>query len=106
MKQFRVDAVIERDGLVCQYCGRAVVKGQTAGGGGLVIEHVEGRAEDTSNLCVSCRSCNSTKNRRTASEWLADTSDEIAALVRLYDRRARIAALLNKLGKEVNQHEA
>jgi len=74
-----------------------VVRGKTRGGNGLVIEHVSGRDETFNNLCVSCRRCNSTKNRRTAEEWMQDIDKEIDAVVYLIEKRKRIEDLLSKL---------
>jgi len=88
--------ILERDGYICQYCGRTVGNSSDRKADA-VIEHVNGRSEDECNLCVACRSCNSKKNRRTAEEWLADIDAQLSYMQALMDRRNRIVALLNSL---------
>jgi len=100
MKKATTDAVIRRDGLVCQYCGCSVIRGKTIGCNGLIIEHINGRNCSVSNLCVACRKCNSTKNRRTAHEWLVDIQKKIDMLVELHNKSERIKSLIVKLEAE------
>jgi hypothetical protein len=90
--------VIKRDGLVCQYCGIDVIEGITAVNG-LVIEHVNGRSEDISNLCVSCKRCNSNKNRRTAVEWAASITESYILAKKNMSKVARIELLLSRLNQ-------
>ena len=56
-------AVLNRDGMVCRYCGQHINAGKEQ------IDHVhprcQGGGDDASNLVVSCRPCNSTKSGRT-----------------------------------------
>ena len=89
-------ALILRDGLTCQYCGCAVVKGSLSKVG-LVIEHVNGRSDDLCNLCVSCRSCNSQKNNRTGVEWAASITEKYIRARKEMVKVARIETLLERL---------
>ena len=73
------DAVMVRDGLRCQYCGRRVVKGKTRGQNGLVIDHADSRDECIENLCVCCRSCNSSKGNLSTDEWIAKFRRQVEA---------------------------
>ncbi|TXN40071.1 hypothetical protein FV233_27185 [Methylobacterium sp. WL7] len=60
-------AVVERDGLVCAYCGDI--------SGPFEIDHVvpysRGGENHPSNLCVACKPCNRSKGARTPEEWLS-----------------------------------
>ncbi|MCJ2086518.1 HNH endonuclease [Methylobacterium sp. E-005] len=59
--------VVERDGLVCAYCGDLA--------GPFEIDHVvpysRGGENDPSNLCVACKPCNRSKGAKTPEEWLS-----------------------------------
>ncbi|WP_243997837.1 HNH endonuclease [Methylobacterium sp. E-005] len=61
------NAVIERDGLVCAYCGDF--------NGPFEIDHVvpysRGGENEPNNLCVACKPCNRSKGARTPEEWLS-----------------------------------
>lgn len=89
-------AVIGRDGLACAYCGRVTEPGKTLGPSGTVIEHSFGYSiQDEQYLVVSCRSCNSKKNRMTVVEWLQQTNEkieEIKSLERLRDNLVSVIA--------------
>lgn len=59
------EAVRERDGDECRYCGTAVGWTDRRGGGGGTYDHVEPAGPNSlENLVVACRSCNSTKQNR------------------------------------------
>ncbi|MFN7400490.1 MAG: HNH endonuclease, partial [Sandaracinobacter sp.] len=59
-------AVIERDGLVCRYCGRD--------DGDFHLDHVlpasRGGQNSADNLVVACAACNISKGARTPEGWL------------------------------------
>jgi HNH endonuclease len=67
-------AVLERDGMICRYCGRKVHRRKT-GPGKLhfdhVIPHCRGGRPTVENIVVSCRTCNLRKSAADAEEWLA-----------------------------------
>jgi len=88
--------VIERDGLTCQYCGRRVHVGgdNNHGRDSLVIDHIQDREDAPHNLCVSCRSCNSSKGARSASRWLADITDWLNQVDRVLDFRKRLIRII------------
>ena len=77
--------VLQRDGRVCQYCGKA--------GGKLETDHVIPRSKNgpsrISNLVTSCRDCNQRKDNRSLEEFL---KDDPARLRRI---RAQVRKSLN-----------
>lgn len=59
-------AVRERDGDTCQYCGKTVNWRDRRGCDGGTYDHIDPDGENSlENLCVACRSCNSSKRGRT-----------------------------------------
>ena len=77
--------VLQRDGLVCQYCGKA--------GGKLETDHVIPQSKNgpyrISHLATSCRDCNQRKDNRSLDEFL---KDDPARLRRI---RAQVRKSLN-----------
>jgi len=65
-------AVLERDGMICRYCGRKVHRRKT-GPGKLhfdhVVPHCRGGRPTVENIVVSCRTCNLRKSAADAEEW-------------------------------------
>jgi hypothetical protein len=66
-KQWRLarEAVFERDGYQCNYCGDAE--------GPFAVDHIipvtRAGSNNLENLCVSCKPCNSSKGDKLVSEW-------------------------------------
>lgn len=71
-------AVLERDGMVCRYCGRKVHT-RSKGPGRLHFDHVipyaRGGPATVENIVVSCRTCNIDKNAHSVEEWLAKRAE-------------------------------
>ena len=65
-------AVFERDGRVCVYCGKSI--------GTLTCDHVvpvsRGGSSTLDNLVTACLACNVAKATRTPEEWRAQSSHE------------------------------
>ena len=62
-------SVRQRDGDICQYCGKTVNWNDKRGTDGGTYDHIDPYGENTlENLCVACRSCNSKKKNRTPTE--------------------------------------
>lgn len=86
------ESVIQRDGLICSYCGTPVKLGKTRGKDGLVIEHMKKpRGETVNDLVVACRRCNSQKGNMSAIEWLSRIDDEISKVNALINLRVGIS---------------
>jgi 5-methylcytosine-specific restriction endonuclease McrA len=68
--------VLERDGMICRYCGRKVHQRRT-GPGKLHLDHVtphsKGGLTTVENIVVSCRKCNLAKSDADARTLLAGT---------------------------------
>lgn len=66
------DALRERDGCHCAYCGVALVEDDPMRGESLdhLVPRSRGGSDDLENLALSCRSCNSQKGTRTAHEFV------------------------------------
>ena len=63
-------AVRDRDGDTCQYCGKTVNWRDRKGCDGGTYDHIDPDGDNSlDNLCVACRSCNSSKRGRTP--WAA-----------------------------------
>ena len=55
-------AIKKRDGNVCQYCGKTVNWDDRRGADGGTYDHIDPDGDNSlDNLCVCCRSCNSSK---------------------------------------------
>jgi len=64
-----IEAVRERDGDTCRYCGKTVSWTDKRGPDGATYDHVDPNGPTTpENLVVACRSCNSAKGPRSPSE--------------------------------------
>ena len=66
VEDFDEQEVWERDGRVCVYCGSTE---------DLTLDHIvplsKGGAHSPDNLCIACRSCNSSKGAKRLIGWLA-----------------------------------
>ena len=79
-------AVKERDGDTCQYCGKKVNWKDRKGRDGGTYDHIDPDGDNTlENLCVACRSCNSSKKDRLPWEAGMQFIDE-SALWQIYGR--------------------
>jgi 5-methylcytosine-specific restriction endonuclease McrA len=92
-------AALERDGMICRYCGRRVHRRKT-GPGQLHFDHVIpcalGGPSTLENIVVSCRTCNLDKKDRMVDAWLADLEEmaefETYSGLRLAKIRATLSA--------------
>ena len=67
----RLDAILERDGPTCVWCGRAfdpLVRPTTEH----VVPRVKGGPSWIENEVAACRRCNSDRGHRTPVEWLEE----------------------------------
>lgn len=65
----KIEALL-RDGDQCRYCAQTVSEYDRKGGRGRTWDHPDPAVPDV--IVVACRSCNSTKGKRTVAEWLDD----------------------------------
>src|ERR1044071_5332142 len=84
--------VVERDGLVCWYCGARITQGP-------VLDHQipdrRGGASDETNLVVSCGGCNAYKRGRNVEEYRAHVSGKSAGrAVKFYGEGERDISVL------------
>jgi hypothetical protein len=68
-------AVLLRDGDQCRYCAQTVDPDDRKGGRGRTWDHPDPEVHD--DIVVACRRCNSSKNKRTVQEWVADGGREL-----------------------------
>jgi hypothetical protein len=68
-------AVLLRDGDQCRYCAQTVDPDDRKGGRGRTWDHPDPEVHDV--IVVACRRCNSSKNKRTVPEWVADGGREL-----------------------------
>lgn len=65
-------AIYERDHFACVYCGKSIFDHE---GLTLTLDHVRpqelGGTNDATNLVTACKTCNSTKGRKSMSGFLA-----------------------------------
>lgn len=100
--------VLERDGMACRYCGKAI------GRGDLNFDHMlpvsRGGRNIDANIVVSCRRCNTAKRDRTPEEFSATKATmvpvrQIASIIGA-DVRAVVAACRIAKIKMVRSHES
>ena len=95
--------VLARDGKRCAYCGVITTGKNGPNRTRTVIEHSFGPLhQDIGYLVVSCRRCNSVKNRMSAPEWLSRIDKTIQEARDLSKIRHRVSSVistvLNRVG--------
>ena len=65
VEAFDIMKVWERDGYTCVYCGSTDHLGQDH-----IMPLSRGGAHSPDNLCIACRSCNSSKHDKPLGEWI------------------------------------
>ena len=90
-------AVLERDGMVCRYCGCRVhmrKSGPCKLNFDHVIPYILGGPTTVENLAVCCRACNLDKKDRTVEVWLVEMEEMAEFDTRSGMRLAKIMANL------------
>lgn len=82
-------SILERDGITCVWCGRAVDTGLVEATTEHVVPRIKGGPSWIENEVAACKRCNGRRGHRTPAEW----ADECEGLGWAPDRARLIAAL-------------